>query len=548
MARRAAVVVCALAIALAVPTTAQAATGFTYGVAAAEVSSSSAILWAHANSAGRYSLRIARDSRFRHVLATATPTARASGDNTLQVTVRGLQPGTKFFYRFQGAGGKRSDTGTFRTAPAATANATIRFGWSGDADAQKAQGASQPFFGNFGVYGAMARENNNFNLNFGDTIYSDTEVGATISNGVFRPAAPTALSVAAKWQKYRQNLANTNLQRLRNSAAIYNHWDDHEFVNDYSRFETLTASDASGNTINVPGGQLYAPSVAAFRTYMPVTYSARNGIYRTVRWGKNLELFLLDERSFRSAKAAANHACDNPSSGAPDLAPTAPQNVRNAFAALTPSLAQPVSQACLNTINDPSRTMLGSRQLAAFESAIKRSTATFKVIMNEVPIQQFFALPYDRWEGYAAERAKLLTFLKNNVKNTIFLTTDVHANLVNDARFQTFPSQGGPTNSGITDVTTGPVGTGTFSKEIDNATGRPGSGGLVDSLFFDHQPNDPGIPGPGMRCSVIDTFSYGEVTVTNRRLSITLKDANRRPLREEEGTKPACPTIVLNKR
>jgi alkaline phosphatase D len=548
MGRRAAVVVCALAIALAVPTTAQAATGFTYGVAAAEVSSSSAILWAHANSAGRYSLRIARDSRFRHVLATATPTARASGDNTLQVTVRGLQPGTKFFYRFQGTGGKRSDTGTFRTAPAATANATIRFGWSGDADAQKAQGASQPFFGNFGVYGAMARENNNFNLNFGDTIYSDTEVGATIANGVFRPAAPTALSVAAKWQKYRQNLANTNLQRLRNSAAIYNHWDDHEFVNDYSRFETLTASDASGNTINVPGGPLYAPSVAAFRTYMPVTYSARNGIYRTVRWGKNLELFLLDERSFRSAKAAANHACDNPSSGAPDLAPTAPQSVRNAFAALTPSLAQPVSQACLNTINDPSRTMLGSRQLATFESAIKRSTATFKVIMNEVPIQQFFALPYDRWEGYAAERAKLLTFLKNNVKNTIFLTTDVHANLVNDARFQTFPSQGGPTNSGITDVTTGPVGTGTFSKEIDNATGRPGSGGLVDSLFFDHQPNDPGIPGPGMRCSVIDTFSYGEVTVTNRRLSITLKDANRRPLREEEGTKPACPTIVLNKR
>jgi alkaline phosphatase D len=548
MGRRAAVAVSALAVVLAVPTTAQGAKGFSYGVSAAEVTSSSAILWAHATSAGRYSMRIASDSRFRHVLATATPSARPTGDNTMQVTVRGLKPGTKYFFRFQGTGGKRSDTGTFRTAPAANQNATIRFGWSGDADAQKAQGASQPFFGNFGVYGAMARENNNFNLNFGDTIYSDTEVGATIANGVFRPAAPTALSIAAKWQKYKQNLANANLQRLRNGAAIYNHWDDHEFVNDFSRFETLTASDANGGTINVQGSSLYAPSVTAFRTYMPVTYSPSNGIYRTVRWGKNLELFLLDERSFRSAKAAANHACDNPQSGAPDLAPTAPQSVRNAFAALTPSLALPVSQTCLNTINDPNRTMLGSRQLAIFERAIKRSTATFKVIMNEVPIQQFFALPYDRWEGYAAERAKLLTFLKNNVKNTVFLTTDVHASLVNDARFQTFPSQGGPTNSGITDVTTGPVGTGTFSKEIDNATGRPGAGGLVDSLFFQHQPNDPGIPGPGMQCSVVDTFSYGEVTVTNRRLSITLKDANRRPVREEEGTKAACPPIVLNKR
>ena len=113
MGRRAAVVVSALAVALAVPTGAQAARGFTYGVSAAEVSSSSAILWAHANSAGRYSLQIARDSRFRHVLAAATPTARSSGDNTLQVTVRGLKPGTRFFYRFQGTGGKRSDTGTF---------------------------------------------------------------------------------------------------------------------------------------------------------------------------------------------------------------------------------------------------------------------------------------------------------------------------------------------------------------------------------------------------------------------------------------------------
>ena len=28
--------------------------------------------------------------------------------------------------------------------------------------------------------------------------------------------------------------------------------------------------------------------------------------------------------------------------------------------------------------------------------------------MNETPIQQFYALPYDRWEGYAYERVQLL--------------------------------------------------------------------------------------------------------------------------------------------
>ena len=33
--------------------------------------------------------------------------------------------------------------------------------------------------------------------------------------------------------------------------------------------------------------------------------------------------------------------------------------------------------------------------------------------MNETPIQQFYALPYDRWEGYAYERVKLLNALQS---------------------------------------------------------------------------------------------------------------------------------------
>src|SRR5436190_19273526 len=235
MRRRAVAAVSVLAAVLAVPSAAPAASGFSFGVSAAEVTSSSAILWAHANSSGRYVARIARDSRFRHVLASARPNARSSSDLTVQVTVRGLQPGTRFFYRFDGRGGRSSDTGTFRTAPAANQNATIRFGWSGDADAQRAVGQSQPFYNslgdhNFAVYGAMARENNNFNLNFGDTIYSDSEVGSTVVNGSFVATSPAALTLAAKWAKYRQNLVLPNLQRLRDGAAIYNHWDDHEFL------------------------------------------------------------------------------------------------------------------------------------------------------------------------------------------------------------------------------------------------------------------------------------------------------------------------------
>ena len=157
-----------------------------------------------------------------------------------------------------------------------------------------------------------------------------------------------------------------------------------------------------------------------------------------------------------------------------DLAPTAPQAVRDAFSTLAPGLKNPVAPACLAAINDPSRTMLGARQYAAFTKAIKASTATWKVIVNEVPIQQFYALPYDRWEGYAAERERLLRFLQANVRNVVFLTTDTHANLVNEVRYKTLG--GAPEGTGIWEVVTGPVATNSFAKEIDGVPRPEGRG------------------------------------------------------------------------
>jgi phosphodiesterase/alkaline phosphatase D-like protein len=270
-----------------------------------------------------------------------------------------------------------------------------------------------------------------------------------------------------------------------------------------------------------------------------VSFTARNGLYRSFRWGRNLEVFFLDERSFRSPKASANGVCDNPQTGSPDLAPTAPQSSRNLFSLVVPSLSAPVSEQCLATINDPSRTLLGARQYRRFTRAVRGSKATWKVIMNEVPIQQFYALPYDRWEGYAAERTKLLTFLRDNVDNVVFLTTDVHANFVNDARLQTL-EEGGPVNSGILDVTTGPVATKNFELEIEDSTGSPGSGALITQAFFKTPP--PG--GVGMICAAPNVFSYGQVTVTGQELTIELKDDKGDPV-VDRGTGTPCETIRL---
>jgi phosphodiesterase/alkaline phosphatase D-like protein len=504
------------------------AKGFSYGVTSSEVTSSSALVWTRADKAGKVKLVVSADKKFGNKGdKKKTLSAKAAADDVVQVTVRGLKAGHRYAYVFT-SGKNRSAVGHFKTAPKASQAKTLRFAYSGDADAQKAVGASKPFYNTFQIYKQMAKEGNDFNVNFGDTIYSDTEVGSTVQGGTFVPAQPTARTVAAKWAKYKQNLKLKNLQTVRAATGMYNHWDDHEFINDFTPPEN--------------GTQIYNAGVTAFRSYMPVTYSQQKGIYRSFKWGKNAEVFFLDERSFRSPKA--DDACINPDTNAPDLAPTAPQRVRNTFAIVTPSLARPVPQSCLDAINNPNSTMLGPDQYARFTAAVKASTAKFKIVMNEVPIQQFYALPYDRWEGYAAERTKLLTFLKDNVKNVVFLTTDTHANLYNDARFSTFPEEnngGGPVDSGINEMVTGPVATMTFTKEINGAAGRNDAGDLVTAAFFKPPPPD----GVGMKCASTDVFSYSEVKVTSSAVTITPKDINGKLVHEKGSGAPPCGPFTI---
>jgi len=527
------------ALALA-PGAGAAAKGFKYGVAAGDVTQSSAILWARANKAGPALIQL---GKFRGCDVAGAPkrlkaNVTKGNDLTTQKKVGGLKAGKTYKYRFCMAGGNHSSTGTFKTPPAPNQAKTIHFALTGDQDALPEPGKKKPFWNNFGVWNQIKSEKNDFNVMMGDTIYSDTEVpGHGLSD--------VATTVKKKWGKYKINLGQKPWVNVRGSAAYYSHWDDHEFVNDFSPKEN--SFPLGVGTVNINGKTLYKRGVQAFQDYNPVSYSKKNGIYRTFRWGKNLQVFFLDERSFRSTSADYGGTCDNPpGSGDPDLAPTAPQSTRSLFAFIVPQLSNPVPPACTAKINDPSRTMLGAAQLAKFKQAIKSSTATFKVIMNEVPIQQFFALPYDRWEGYAAERANLLTFLKNNVKNAVFMTTDVHANMVNDARFQTLES-GGPQNSGILDVTTGPVATATYSTEIDQATGNPNGGPLIQGAFL--KPAPPG--GVGMQCAATDQFSYAEATVSKSQLKIELKDINGQPVRDtgdrNNTTAPPCAAVVVPK-
>ncbi len=518
------------------------AKGFEYGVAAGDVTSSSAILWAKATKSGTALVQIASKGGFGscdidEAAKQQLTEAVKSHDYTVQKKVKGLDADTAYKYRFCMQRGAKSDTGKFTTAPSPKRAKTVSFALSGDQDARPAPGQTTPYWNNFEVWDAIRGQRNDFNVLLGDTIYSDTEVpGYTL--------ADVALTVKQKWRAYKTNLALKPWAKARGSAAYYGSWDDHEFVNDFARGEDVFPLGVGD--VNIDGDELYERGVDAYTDYTPVTYKKKTGIYRSVQWGKNLEVFFLDDRSFRSNGSDYQGVCDNPAgSGDPDLAPTAPQSTRNAFSAVAPQLSNPPPPECVASINDPSRTMLGSKQLKKFKQEVAASEATFKVIFNQVQIQEYYALPYDRWEGYAAERRALLSYLQP-IKNVVFLSTDVHANLVNDARFCTL-GDGCPQDSGILDVSTGPIATATYSEEIDATLGNPSGGALIHDAFFKPQPPN----GVGMQCAATDQFSYAQVEVSKSALTVDLLDAADQPVRDTgDSSAPGgtpCAQVVLAK-
>lgn len=509
------------------PGSAVAGNAFQWGVAAGEVSSSSAILWSKAKSPGRYTVRWGTTRKLRDGHSTAKATK--AHDNTMRATAGGLKPGKRYFFQWTD-GKSRSDVGSFTTAPKPDASQTIHFAWSGDMDGTAAPGKTTPYWNNFAVLAQMAKEHNAFNVMLGDTIYSDTEVPG-------KEGKERALTVAAKHAKYKLVHDQPNTRRFTSETGTYWQWDDHEFINDFSPAQNEFAASGGGAPVKINGKVLYKRSRQAFLDYSPAK-TGKLGLYRTARWGKNLELFFLDERSFRSANAAQD--CINPQSGEPDLAPTAPQSTRTLFSVIAPSLSAPVAQSCLDTIHSPQRTFLGAAQWAQFQKDIKASKATWKVVMTEMEAKQYYAQPYDRWEGFESDRQRLLNLL-STIHNTVLLATDVHANLAVDARFQTL-EDGGVKPSGVFEMSTGPVATKNYNMEISDTTGNAGAGDLVSAGFFKPPPPN----GVGLDCAATKSFSYGQVTVTSKELTLAPKDIDGKPVAQDDGT-PCGPFTLAAK-
>lgn len=449
---------------------------FPGGVAAGDVSKSTALLWTRTSGAGTVVAEVATDRRFFDVARVVKGKAKADRDFTVELRVKRLDPGEHYFYRFLGPGDSRSKIGQFDTAAAPKDTGVTRFVYSGDSDGTVTAGES--FRDEVAASASgMAGQKADFFVYLGDTIYSDS--------GLAPERADTLDDYRAK---YREARTIGPLLKLLRSTSVVAEWDDHEVRNDYAGNPPAPFAAGGLTPGEVAAGQ------QAFREYFPLRETGGGATYRRLRWGRDLELFVLDGRSYRTSPAALFVACFQPETMQPDLAPTLPQPVRSSFASNTglDYLADPPPPGCLPAFNDPARTMLGAEQEAWLKDALAKSKATFKVIVNNVPIQELYASPYDRWEAYPAERQELLTFIRDSgITGVVFATTDTHATIVNPACITTLGSGGTydcNTSTAPIEVVAGPMGAQSFSAQINNVV--PGAAPLVEGFIesFLHSP------------------------------------------------------------
>ncbi|MFF5962449.1 alkaline phosphatase D family protein [Streptomyces collinus] len=349
---------------------------------------------------------VAEDKAFTTVVAKGSTTATAASDHTVKADIRGLKPGTDYWFRFS-AGGTDSPTARTRTAPAHDAAVTgLRFGVVSCANWEA---------GYFSPYRHLAaRGDLDAWLHLGDYIYEYGTGEYGTRGKVVRPHAPAheIVTLADYRTRHARYKTDPDLQALHATAPVVAIWDDHEFAND------AFSGGAENHTEGAEGtwSARQAAAKQAYFEWMPVRPAIAGTTYRRLRFGKLADLSLLDLRSFRSQQVKVGNG----------------------------------------EVDDPDRTLTGRAQLDWLKAGLTSSDTTWRLVGNSVMISPFaigslsadllkplakllglpqegLALNTDQWDGYTDDRREILAHLRTNaIRNTVFLTGDIHMAWAND--------------------------------------------------------------------------------------------------------------------
>jgi alkaline phosphatase D len=185
-------------------------------------------------------------------------------------------------------------------------------------------------------------------------------------------------------------------------------WDDHEVENDYAGRHPADGGDPA------VFARRRAAAYRAYWEHLPIRQRPPAGpnlaLYRRLGFGDLAELHVLDTRQFRDDQPCA-------ASGGGQVV-TCPERL------------------------DPNRSILGRRQRRWLLGGLDRSRARWNVLAQQVLMAEVDLRPgtgrawySDAWDGYAADRARLLRFIdRRRPANPVVLTGDIHSFFVNDLK------------------------------------------------------------------------------------------------------------------
>ncbi len=398
------------------------------GVAAGDVTQSSALLWARGLAPGVVTFTYGTSAGGATISVTHTVTNPAI---PAKVLITGLSANTHYVYTATTTSGK-TGSGHFRTPAAIGEQVGLRFGVSGD------------WRGDLRPYPAIANvpgRNLDLFIKLGDTVYAD----------VPSPAAEITQTTTITDFRLKHNevyglyLFRNVWADIQQRSSVLAMMDDHEVTNNYAGgADVATDARFTETTGLINDSALYETGTQAFVEYNPISSqfytdtgdlrtANEQKLYRARTYGNDAAFFVLDARSFRDE-------------------PIKPLDVNDATID---------GIRFLNESFQSGRTLLGAAQMAMLKADLlvaQQQGVTWKFVALPEPIQNLGpAGGEDRYEGYAAERTELLKFIHDNqISNTVFIAADVHGTIINNLTYQAAPFQAHTTTASF-EVSTGSV-------------------------------------------------------------------------------------------
>ncbi|MEP7271492.1 MAG: alkaline phosphatase D family protein [Acidobacteriota bacterium] len=376
---------------------------FSLGVASGDPRPDGVVLWTRLapdplNGGGMPATRVpvawelARDERMQQIVAKGKVSAVPESAHSVRVEVEGLKPEQWYWYRFTVDAGA-SVVGRTRTAPAAHAqNEQLKFAFASCQHYET---------GHYNAYRHLAQDDLDLVFFLGDYIYE-----GPATDRVRKHNSPEITTLEAYRNRYALYKGDSLLQEAHARFPWAVIWDDHEVENNYAG---LISQD------KVPVEEFKLRRAAAYQAWyehQPVRRSTlRPGgtveIYRQLRYGNLANFYLLDTRQYRTDQPCGDGA----------------------------------KAPCAESL-DSKATILGEEQEKWLKGELSRSKARWNVIAQQVMMAQVDSgpaeekrFPMDQWNGYAANRRRLLEFLKERQpSNPIVVTGDIHSNWVADLK------------------------------------------------------------------------------------------------------------------